>query len=238
MLDESSIESFERDGVVPVRGLLTGELIDGLRELIPDLLARAPTGDGTSASVDGMWRQFESFARFLFWSPVGSVAAALMRSGSARLYEDLLLYKNASATGTNWHRDSPHWPVSGWQLSSIWFSLEEVTADTGAMRFVVGSHRDPDDLVSTASLDASSEVHQRRSITIEAVPGDVVAFHPRVLHSTHDAACDRPRRSFTLRFAGDDVRWRPRRSVYHEWMRDCQLQKGDVLDHPWFPVVS
>jgi hypothetical protein len=26
--------------------------------------------------------------------------------------------------------------------------------------------------------------------------------------------------------------------MFHAWMRECGLQKGDVLDHPWFPVVG
>jgi ectoine hydroxylase-related dioxygenase (phytanoyl-CoA dioxygenase family) len=73
---------------------------------------------------------------------------------------------------------------------------------------------------------------------VEAEPGDVVVFHPRVLHTAYGSAADRPRRTFTLRFMGDDVRWRPRRSMFHPWMRECGLQKHDVPDHPWFPVVA
>jgi ectoine hydroxylase-related dioxygenase (phytanoyl-CoA dioxygenase family) len=106
------------------------------------------------------------------------------------------------------------------------------------MSFVTGSHRDSDVFVSTASILAGSEVHGRGTVPVDVVSTDVIAFHPRVLHSTSATASDKPRRSFTLRFAGDDVRWRPRRSVYHDWMRDCGLQKGDRLEHPWFPVVG
>ena len=237
-MDQSTIERFEMDGAVAIRGLLEPGWIEALRDLVPALLSAAPDPDGPNVSVNAMWRRFEAFARFLFRSPVGETAAALMRSGPPHLYEDLLLYKRQSTAGTGWHRDSPHWPVSGRQLSSIWFSLEPVTTATGAMSFVSGSHLDDDALVSVASIDARAEVAGRPAITFEVEPGDVVAFHPRALHSTSDAASDQPRRSFTLRFAGDDVRWRPRRSVYHEWMRECGLQKGDRLEHPWFPVVT
>jgi hypothetical protein len=61
---------------------------------------------------------------------------------------------------------------------------------------------------------------------------------PSSPHTAYGSASDRPRRTFTLRFMGEDIRWRPRTSMYHAWMRDCGLQKGDVLDHPWFPVVG
>jgi ectoine hydroxylase-related dioxygenase (phytanoyl-CoA dioxygenase family) len=191
-------------------------------------------------SRDGIWRECEPFARFLFHSPVGGVAATVMRSSVARLYEDLLLYKEAGAHGeAGWHRDAPHWPLSGQQMLSVWFSLERVTSDTGAMKFVAGSHLDGEELVNAGSISVSeSELEQRRILTFEAEPGDVVVFHPRALHTAYGSAPDRPRRTFTLRFLGDDVRWRPRRSMFHAWMRECGLQKGDVLDHPWFPVVG
>lgn len=237
-MDAALIDHFESDGAVRIGGMIEHRWIEMLRGLIPHLLAAAPDPGAPHVSVNGMWRNFEPFARFLFDSPVGELAAGLMRSGSARLYEDLLLHKAERTAGTDWHRDAPHWPVSGHQLSSIWFSLEPVTAATGAMSFVAGSHRDPDELVSAASIDAGGELQGRPSITFDVEPGDVIVFHPRALHSTSAAASDQPRRSFTLRFTGDDVRWRPRRSVYHEWMRDCGLQKGDRLDHPWFPVVG
>lgn len=247
MIDPCLIEAFETDGAVAVRGLLDDERIQSLRDAMPEILEKTydPTErmTGTASQIrsrDGLWRDCESFARFLFQSPVGDVAATFMRSGTARLYEDLLLHKEAGAgNASSWHRDSPHWPLAGRQLSSVWFSLETVTNDTGAMKFVAGSHLDDDALVNAGVIGVSdSDLEPRPVITIEAAPGDVVVFHPRALHTAYGSAPDQSRRTFTLRFMGDDVRWRPRRSMYHGWMHECGLQKGDVIDHPWFPVVG
>jgi ectoine hydroxylase-related dioxygenase (phytanoyl-CoA dioxygenase family) len=247
MIDQSLFEVFESDGAVAVRGLLDDERIQSLRDAMPEILEKTydPTErmSGTASKIqsrDGVWRDCESFARFLFHSPVGEVAADFMRSGTARLYEDLLLHKGVGAdTASSWHRDSPHWPLAGQQLCSVWFSLEAVTSGTGALKFVAGSHRDSDALVSAGKIGVSeSELEPRQIITIEAEPGDVVVFHPRGLHTAYGSAPDQPRRTFTLRFMGDDIRWRPRRSMYHAWMRECGLEKGDVVDHPWFPVVG
>lgn len=88
---------------------------------------------------------------------------------------------------------------------------------------------------ATVSLDA--EPDPARTLTFEAEPGDVIVFHPRALHSGYGSAPDRPRRTFTIRFMGDDVRWRDRHAFFHEWMRDCGLHDGDPIDHPGFPVV-
>jgi hypothetical protein len=72
---------------------------------MPQILERTydPTErmTGTPSNIrsrEGMWRECESFARFLFRAPVGEVAAAVMRSRTARLYEDLLLYKEPAPT--------------------------------------------------------------------------------------------------------------------------------------------
>jgi len=73
----------------------------------------------TTRSRDGMWRDCEAFARFLFHSPVGEGAATVMRSSTARLYEDLLLYQEAGDDGAaGWHRDAPHWPLTGHRVTS------------------------------------------------------------------------------------------------------------------------
>lgn len=235
----SLVDTFWTEGAVAVRGVIGPEWIDMLRDVVPELLERAynpaerltiDRRPGERLNVDGMWRHCEPFARFLFKSPVGDIAAMFLRSKMVRLYEDLLLYTGPGVEGAPWHRDAPPWPLTGRQLCSVWFSLESVTPDTGALRFVAGSHLDDDE-----HLDDAFE--HRHFLTFATDPGDVVVFHPRLLHAADGSAPDKPRRTFTIRFTGDDVRWRPRRSVYHPWMAECGLEKGAVLDHPWFPAV-
>jgi ectoine hydroxylase-related dioxygenase (phytanoyl-CoA dioxygenase family) len=250
VIDDAAIQTFEVEGVVVVRGLLDMRWIESLRDAMPAILehsydplarSRLRQPEGRTAQVvqsDGMWRDCEPFRDFLFESPIGPAAAEILRSGSVRLYEDLLLYREAGRENgaPGWHRDAPYWPVKGRQLANVWFSLETVTADTGAVRIVAGSHLDGDD-VARATVSLDSEPDPTRTITFDAEPGDVVVFHPRALHSGYGSAPDRPRRTFTIRFMGDDIRWRERQAFFHEWMRDCGLHDGDPIDHPGFPVV-
>jgi ectoine hydroxylase-related dioxygenase (phytanoyl-CoA dioxygenase family) len=245
-LDPSAVDAFQTQGAVLVRGLFDERWIDVLRESVAPIVERAyepssKTGEeSTSQSVasDGMWRWSEPFARFLFRSPIGPTAASAMRSDSVRLFEDLFLFTDVGAEGANWHRDSPHWPVRGHQLCSIWFSLEPVTVGTGALRFVAGSHFDGESVASEGLAPAfDAEREPREIIGFDTEPGDAVVFHPRLLHAAHGSQDEQPRRTFTIRFAGDDVRWRPRRAYYHAWMERSGLEKGGLLDHPWFPTI-
>jgi ectoine hydroxylase-related dioxygenase (phytanoyl-CoA dioxygenase family) len=246
-ITDDQVSQFEREGFLAVPGAISG-WIESLRAAMPEFLetaydplaGRAREPDMTIRANDGMWRQSEAFARFLFQSPLGEIAASVMRSRQARLYEDLLLYREDHGPGqVDWHRDSPHWPISGRQLSSIWFSLEDVAGDTGAMRFVNGSHRD-EDIASSApgSVAEASSFASRDTTIVPATPGDVTVFHPRVIHTAYGSAPGRPRRSFTIRFTGDDIRFSPQERMYHRWMQTCGLNAGDRLDHPWFPVVN
>jgi ectoine hydroxylase-related dioxygenase (phytanoyl-CoA dioxygenase family) len=242
---DSYAKTFAEQGVVAVPGLLDAAWIESMREAAQEMLGHTQdpaahvddTGGSRSRESNGMWRWCEPFARLLFNSPIGSAAAEVMHSQTVRLYEDLFLYTEPGAEGAGWHRDSPHWPLTGNQLCSVWFSLEPVTRETGALRFVAGSHLAGESVTAEGLFPAVDETEQQPIVVIETEPGDCVVFHPRILHATRGAAPHRPRRSFTIRFTGDDIRWRPRRSFYHAWMAECGLRKGDPLNHPWFPAL-
>jgi ectoine hydroxylase-related dioxygenase (phytanoyl-CoA dioxygenase family) len=265
-LDEQLIETFERDGAVTVRGLLDDEWITSLRDNVDAMLeraydARARLGskrpaESQNVMSDGMWRDNDAFRTFLFESPIGETAASMMRSQSARLFEDLLLYGAAGADGkASWHQDEPGWPVTGRQLASVWFTLDGASSETGALRIVAGSHRGPmyrprvsskradtigDDWQHWSDeplpdVEAAPEDYEIR--VYETEPGDAVVFHPRALHTGKGSSPDHPRRTFTIRMLGDDIRWQPRSVLFHPWMAECGFEEGDVLDHPGFPVV-
>ena len=249
VVDGTIVDDFARDGVAVLHQAFDPGWIELVRGAMPALLeqtydpiARVGVVDDGPAikQRDQMWRESEPFARFLFRSPIGELAARSMGSSMVRLYEDLMIYTDAGDTiAARWHRDAPYWPLRGDQLASVWFSLEPVGPETGAMRFVRGSHLDDDVAdTTTASGALAAGTDDDRVLVVPTEPGDAVVFHPRILHTAYGSAADRPRRSFTIRFMGDDIRWRTRRQMYHPWMLDCGLADGDVPDHPWFPVVG
>jgi len=145
LIDEAAIEAFEMQGGVAVRGVLDHHWIESLREAMPMILEqsydplersqlqRPGASKPKVVQSDGMWRDCEPFRRFLFESPIGEIAATTLRSATVRLYEDLMLYREAGIENgpPAWHRDAPYWPVRGRQLANVWFSLETVTTDTG-----------------------------------------------------------------------------------------------------------
>jgi ectoine hydroxylase-related dioxygenase (phytanoyl-CoA dioxygenase family) len=202
------------------------------------------------------WLTHEIARKLVFDSPIVQIAAEGMRSHSVRLYEDLLLYRRAgSATPTVWHQDSPLWPMTGKQMCSVWFSLDPMTEKTGALRFISGSHLGPaymqyvpnarraDESPGKLALGEAMPViegreDQFRILTFATDPGDVILFSPKAIHATYGSHSERSKRSFSVRYLGDDVRWRVVPIAgFHRWMKEIHLKDGDEMEHPRFPLV-
>ena len=177
-----------------------------------------------------------------------------MGSATIRLYEDLLIYKSAGAEQpTPWHQDEPQWPVSGRQMVSAWFCLDPVTPATGALKFAAGTHRGPmyrpfvppERAADLAADERYFEADRCRTSRARA------RFSPfahskctRATYCSSTRACfmrrsaaPRPmrRRTFSIRFLGEDVRWLPKQSVYHEWLKTVGLRAGDRISGERFP---
>jgi ectoine hydroxylase-related dioxygenase (phytanoyl-CoA dioxygenase family) len=262
-ISETDVETFRRDGAVVLRRLLSDEWMGLLRRGYDDVADDVPD---TNADLkrDGrrnLMREGNVFssvhvARFLRESPLAGAAAAAMGSQEVRLYQDLLFVKEIGDEGspTPWHQDLSHWPLKGWQMCSIWVSIEATAARTGAMAMVAGSHKGPLYTLSKGTVpaiyhdlireeeggplpDPSADPARFDVRYYETEPGDAVLFHPAMLHSAPGMAVTTPRRTFTFRMMGDDVRWSPRATTYQAHIRALPLREGDAVVADCFPVI-
>jgi ectoine hydroxylase-related dioxygenase (phytanoyl-CoA dioxygenase family) len=265
VLDESQIQEFERVGAIRVRNALSLQWRDvlekGYAEVVAvaeDLNVRFETtvkkGPDKGLMKDATWRVSAMMDRFMRESPIAELAAAALRSREVRLYEDLLLVKGADAVQPSaWHQDITHWPLSGFQMCSVWMTLDPVTMDTGAMSMVAGSHRGPhytpNETMPPAHRhlfsepggkipDVDADPERFPQVGFETEPGDVVIFHPTILHAAFGISPGKPRRTFTFRLVGDDARWRHRPWVHHDWLRAVDLPIGaTIANRPEFPLL-
>ena len=211
---------------------------------------------GQTLTRQNGWIISAPLRRFLHQSPLAEAAATLMGSREIRIYEDLMIYKAAgSEQPTPWHQDDPQWPLVGHQMCSAWFCLDPVDSQTGALRFAAGSHKGPryQPYVApsrAADFDADKqyfeggpqpdvEANPQRFpvVCYDTNPGDVVFFSPRSLHAAIGSAPTYPRRTFSIRFLGDDVRWEPKKTVMYEWLANIKLHAGDKAVDPHFPLL-
>lgn len=284
MASEREIETFWAEGVVCLRGVLPASWIDRLAVAVEEVLAAGDGTDlsAMASSIDAgggpvlrdpvnasasaprgrffagtdHWRRHPTFRAFALESPLPRVVAALLRSRRVALYEDSLLVKEpGTVERTAFHQDMAYFHVSGSQVCTTWCPLDQVSAETGAVQYVVGSHRltqefQPNLFVSTMAIpgtageavpDVAADPERYPLVSFETAPGDVVVHHARTIHGAPgNASATRRRRAVSVRYVGDDVRFLRRPGAplkpWQEGVADGTLL--DPADSPLAPLGS
>ncbi|MBL6750676.1 MAG: phytanoyl-CoA dioxygenase family protein [Nevskia sp.] len=255
-LDPNEIRTrFAEDGVVFLPGVLDAPTLALAEECYnwtlthpgpgagPVLLGTAGTFYQDQANPDC----FPAYRRFLRETVVADLAAMLFGCKDVWLmYEQIWLKDGADTRRTPWHQDLPYLPVSGDHLAVFWTNLDPVDK-AYSLEFVRGSHRgplynpsafNPDDEAANLfdrsqwpQLPAIEQARERFPLLSWATrPGDVVAFHPAILHGGAPTRSGVRRRTLSLRFFGEDA-WCAQRP--HDGMANVEgLKHDDGGRHP------
>ncbi len=185
-------------------------------------------------------------------SPLVDVVAEVMETENLWLfYEQIFLKQGGLSRRTPWHQDLTYWCTTGIQLCGAWITLDKIPADQ-SLEFVRGSHLGP--LYAGTSFDPNDETtpfypdwpripdieanREQFDITSFAIePGDVVIFHPAVLHG--GGASEGRRRTLSVRFFGDDAIYeqRPGRTEPPYPGLEATCTPGQPLRGSWFPQL-
>ena len=258
LISSADIDTYQRDGVVLVRGLFAG-YVDLLRAGIasnmqnPGPYASENKRSGESGRFFDdycNWPRIAAFEDVISTSPAARVAAGLMQSESVQLFHDHVLVKEpGTSMATPWHQDSPYYFVQGKQTISFWSPLDPVREAT--LRCVAGSHRwDKEVLPTRWAADTpffqgsgnympvpDPEAEGMRIVEFEMEPGDAVAFDFRTLHGARGNTATTRRRAFSLRLVGDDARYVDRPGATSPPYPGHGMQPGQKLREDWFPVI-
>ena len=271
-LEESSIEKFWGDGFVVLKDVIDPNYVLSMK----DPVRRVMDEEGTDLSELGSlitpettltdkgispgkmvgsflagtdhWVNNKDFENFACNSVIPEIVAQVLRSESLWLYEDSVLVKEPNtAEETAFHQDLSYFHVSGEQVCTVWVPLDFASPDTGAIRFVKGSHKDrsiyrPNWFVSDDPLP-NTEGKRVPSVASEDVVaptlsvGDISIHHARTLHgASANRSVNQSRRAISIRYCGDDARYHLRRGAplkpHHE-----TITEGDILTHEYCPKV-
>lgn len=269
-ITEDEIETFWRDGVVFLPGLFDPDWVarmsEGFETAIHDLgpLGRNynPEGQPGAFYMDlGVWKRNPVFEDFATASPAPAVAARLMGAEKVHVYDDQLFVKEP---GTNYptpfHQDWTYFHFDGWQICGIWFTVDPVGPEDGALGYVRGSHRwdrafQPIPIGGARSSDlyaakpAGAEDVLDKLPDIEAnpddydlvffdyKPGDCSVHHIRTIHgSKGNKSKTTRRRAVTVRYCGDDATYLAR-PYAPEQGHGAYLKDGDPIGGPDYPLV-
>lgn len=258
MVSQDDIETYQRDGVLCIRGLFRDH-VDTLRAGIARNMAQPgpyaaenlQTGEAGRFFDDYCnWTRIPEFEQVILGSTVAEVAAQLMKSNNVQLFHDHVLVKEpGTSKPTPWHQDAPYYFVEGQQMVSFWSPLDPVRE--ASLRCVAGSHKWPRQVMPTRWLkedsfyadtedfmpvpDPDAEGMDIREFEME--PGDAVAFHYRILHGARGNEALARRRAFSLRLLGDDARYVERPGKTSPPFPGHDMVPGQVLRDDWFPFL-
>lgn len=264
-------EALRLDGAVCIRNALDDEtLAMALAAYEWSLANPSPSanryagGEGTFYQDLANPRALPAYRALLERTEIADIVGALWGDPNVWfMYEQVFLKEGGENRRTPWHQDSSYLPIGGAQIAVMWISFDPV-AKEDSLEFVRGSHRGPmydgsrfdpaDDtapLYGDGSLPRLPNIEAERSrwdiVSWGVEPGDVLVFHPGMLHGGAATHRGRRRRTLSLRFFGSDAVYamrpgmlgRPRPADDPEanvFARiAAALSPGDPLRHPGFP---
>lgn len=222
-------QAFDRDGVVHLPAALTPEqLAEALGAYDWSLANPGPRATRIRQETEGVFFNdlynpdcLTGYRGMLQASPLPAQIARLWgREPVWFMYEQVFLKEGEAARRTPWHQDSSYLTIAGPDLAVAWITFEPLSA-ADSLEFVPGSHRGPlyngsrfelgDDtaplhpdscLPRLPDIESDRDAHRIVSWAVE--PGDVVVFHPQVLHGGAATSGGARRRTLTLRFFGEE----------------------------------
>lgn len=261
-ITSEEIKAYEEDGVVCLRQLFSPEWVSKLQEAAEESLAKPGElhaelvvlrqEKGRFFHDTFIWRRNETCRDFVYNSPAGTLAAGVMESEKINIFFDQWLIKEpGTTTKTPWHHDMTYWPINGWQIATLWLALDPVTAETGAVEYVKGSHKwgqkyKPASFSGnsqyTENLPKVPDIESMREelefIQFDLAPGDCTLHHGLTVHgSPGNQSSALRRRAHISRWAGDDVIFYPREGLQEMPPFPPELKSGDPLDSELWPRI-
>jgi ectoine hydroxylase-related dioxygenase (phytanoyl-CoA dioxygenase family) len=256
-VSDDDVRAFRENGAACLRQVFRPGWVERMREAVEDRIGHPGTmrrdfsRDKKFFDETFLWIDHPRFRDFVFESPAGLLAKALMGAATVNILFDQILIKEPGASDrTPWHHDVPYWPIRGDQVASVWLALDPVTRDNGAVEYVKGSHRwnqrfrpqsfygddrYQDDLPRMPDLEAMRS--QLELLQWELEPGDCVVHHGLTVHGAPgNLTATARRRALITRWCGENVRYDPRPNI-QPLLRDPGIPRGAPLDCDLFPRV-
>ena len=211
-LTNKEIDTYHRDGVVPLRGMFDKDWIELLNKGLnvnyeyPTERSRIWDKDdaGHTMFYDTLaWKEIEEYKKFIFDSPAAQICGQLMKVKAVYYFFDAVFVRSAGTKfETPWHQDEPYWSIEGYDACTLWMPLVPVK-QKNCLSFVPGSHlfksvfnqknfgeltgnlKDQVDFSKIADQefpDINADPERFGVVNWELQPGDCIAFNGRTMH--------------------------------------------------------
>ena len=211
------------------------------------------SGKGHFLLDTGVASRLREFNRIVRRGMLPEIAATFLDSQKVNFFGDQIFVKEpGTRERTAFHQDATYFEIEGDQCCVMWIPVDPTTIETGTMRYLRGSHKDgrdyqPNVFVSRAPLpgavgeklpDIDADPAAFGAVHFDTEPGDIIVHHYKTVHGTGgNTSRYQVRRAASLRYCGDDIRFRSRPYAPRQLHHKARLTDGDPLSGPDFPVV-
>ncbi len=108
----------------------------------------------------------------------------------------------------SWHQDATYWGLNSPDVVTAWVALSPSTIPAGAMRVMLGTHReqvthrdtyDQNNLL-TRGQEVSVEVDETKAVDLVLEPGEMSLHHVLIVHGSEPNRADDRRIGFAIRY--------------------------------------
>ena len=127
----------------------------------------------------------------------------------------LFIKEAGSPDHITWHQDLTYWGLDSTQEVTAWIALSPATVESGAMRFIPGSHlkeivphRDTfgDTNMLSRGQEIAVEVDEEEAVDVVLAPGQMSLHHGRLFHASHANRSGDRRIGLAIRYITPDMR--------------------------------
>ena len=187
-----------------------------------------------------VWEHNDIFREQLFHQRAAAIASELIGCERVRVFHDHLIVKPPLGGATiPWHRDLPNWPVAEARAVSCWLALDDVTPESGAMRFMVGGHREP----MTPAIDFLNETkdwgsRESDAVVVPVSAGSAIFHHCLSWHTSPPNRSTGWRRAYITIYLDATCTFDPGRGAWHPMSARVTVPAGSVFNEDAFPTLG
>ena len=257
-LSDADTELYQKQGAILIKNIFK-PWIDLLRDGFEKVLNKpGPHARENVTNKEGRffedycnWQRIYEFKKFAEESPAAQIVAEATDSKSIQLFHEHIFVKDPGTfKETPWHQDMPYYCVDGNDTGSFWIPLDPITKEN-SLQVLLGSHKFPKLVRPTKwsndkpwykdndnFMDMPDITKMEKNIlSSEMNIGDAILFNFKVLHSSSGNTEKIPRRAFSMRFIGDDVKYINRGGETSPPFKGIDLNNGAKMREDWFPVI-
>ena len=260
LLTAEQVDHYDRLGWLKAEGLVRGDELARLRELVIEADRQGNSRVETKRDVykyrteDQYTRTFRLSADVWTQYPelldlarrLAPAARQVIHADGVRLYADRLFIKPPTSAGglpTAWHQDLPKLPFDRRDNVTIWVAVEDIPAEKGPLAFLSGSHHlgpiaagnHNSDEEMFARLSPSERAAMTEIVEVPLKAGDATFHAGLTMHRAGANVSSQERLVWSVEYISADTLFN---GVPHRGVEGLDLTLFAPFDHPKFPVLA